>query len=327
MFNPLRVAMGLFAIGVIANGHAIAQGTDSEWPTKPLRLLVAFAPGGSADRMARAIAPVLSVKLGQPVVVENRVGASGIVASETLINSKDEHTMFLNSSGGFSLRPHTTKLRYDPWKEITPVSLVCTVPTIFVGSPKLPAKDLRELVDYARKNPGKLNMAVIGLGTTNHLFGELLKRSANITSVNVTYPGLAPALTALMAGDVDIVNVDAVDTVVPLIEDNRIVPYAVTTQKRSPTLPSIPTATEMGFPEVVGGNTYAIYVSSSMPKNRVAKIRDAIHATVDDESVRQAFKAMRVIPAKSNTEELNNFLREEETRLLPIVKSLNLKLE
>ncbi|MFT4266163.1 MAG: tripartite tricarboxylate transporter substrate binding protein [Xenophilus sp.] len=315
------LAASLFA------GHPATQAAGAPWPNRPVRLLVGYAPGGSTDLIARAIAPVMSEQLGQPVVIENRPGASGIVASEALINSRDEHTLLINSSGGFSLRPHTTKLRFDPWKDMKPVSIVCTVPTIFLGSRKLPARTLGELVAYGRKNEGKLNFGVVGLGTTNHMFGELLKRDAGIRAANVVYPGLAPAVTALMAGDIDIVNVDAVDTVTPLLEDGRIVAYAVTTPERSPGFPEVPTAVESGFPSVVGRNSYAIYAPSGMAQSRVDRLREAIHAAVGSASVRAAFRRMKVVPETSATDDTLRMLRDEEAKFLPIVRTLDLRIE
>lgn len=318
------IRTGLFLFGALAASATLAQ--SQPWPSKPVRIIVGYPPGGSADRMARVLAIPLSKELGQPVVVENRPGASGITASEYVLAASDGHTIFLHTTGGTSVRPHTAKLRYNPSKDFIPVTTISIVPTVFVGSTKLPATTLSSLIAYAKANPGKLNFAIPASGTTNHLFGAMLKKQAGIDGVDVPYAGAAPAMLGVMSGDADIMNID-ITNVVAMVQSKKLVAYAIASAKRSPFLPDVPTTTEVGFPGLVGNNTWGLYVAASMPARVVMKLRAATSISLHDHQLRESFSASSMVPQESTTQELTQLTKEEEARLEPLIRELHIRLE
>lgn len=314
----------LVALGCAVASMAFAQG--QAWPTRPIKLIVGYPPGGSADRMARVLAVPLAKELGQPVVVENRAGASGITATEYVLSATDGHTVFLHTTGGTSVRPYTAKLRYNPAKDLVPVTALTVVPTVFVGNPKSPITDLKSLVNYARAHPGKLNFAIPASGTTNHLFGAMLKKQAGIEAVDIPYPGAASALQGVMAGDADVLNID-IPNVVSLLQSKKLVAYAVASTQRSPFLPDVPTTAEAGYPGVIGNNTWGIYVAATMPAADIAKLRAAVTASVADRQLIDTFTQSSMVPQASTTQELTQMTKDEESKFVPLIRELNIRVE
>lgn len=316
---------GVAAFLASAGSVALAQST-AVWPSRPLQIVVGYPAGGPADRMARILAASIQKATGQPVIVESKVGGSGIVGSQYVIAAKDGHTVYFHSAGGHTVRPHTNSLKYDPWKELIPVTTVTVVPTVFVGSPNLPARTLGEVVAYAKVHPGKLNVAIIGLGTTNHLYTEVLKSQAKFDGTNVPYTGAAPALQALMAGDADIVNSD-ITNVAALVQSGKLVAYAVASETRSPFLPEVPTTAEAGFPGVVGNNMWGMFAPTSMPKAHIDRLRELVTAALQDKATQDAFTASSLVPSASTSEAFVKAMKEEEARLVPLIKAHNIRMD
>lgn len=328
MFRNYSRIQKLIAIALtplLCGTQSFAQNAPA-WPSKPMQIIVAFAAGGPVDRMARIIAPVLQKYLEVPVIVENKVGASGIIAQQYVMNSKDEHMFLLHTTGGHTVRPHTKTMNFDPWQTLRPVAAVASIPTLFVGSPKNPARNLPDIIKYAREKPGKLNFAVIGLGTTNHLAGEMLKDHEGITSTNVPYTSWSQMLPDMIAGQVDIVNV-YLPISAPQIQAGKLVAYAIATEKRSKYLPDVPTTVELGMPEVLNSDIYAIFVPAALASERVNKLQQAVALALKDKVVQESFIAAMFETENKTPNQLLKTMQDEEIRLLPAIKAHNIRME
>ncbi|MBH1962830.1 MAG: tripartite tricarboxylate transporter substrate binding protein [Comamonadaceae bacterium] len=316
----------LAAVATSSAMHTPSWSQASGWPNRPLRIVVGFPPGGSADTMARALANSLQKTLGQSVVVENKQGASSIIAAEYVIRSTDGHTLFLHPAGIHALRPHVTKLRFDPWKSLLMISTVATVPNVFVTSAKKPFKSLADVVSYSKTSSQQLNMAMAGNATQTHLTSELFRRDAQLSAVAVPFNGAPPALQALLAGDVDIVNVDA-NTVVNQIKSGQLTGLAVAARQRYQFLPDVPTTSEAGFPEVLGSNSYGIHAPAAMEPAHQKILLAGVHAALKDPVLETVFKNAGLTPQGSTPAEFTAMAREDEARYAPLIKALGLKME
>lgn len=304
---------------------APALARTDNWPSRPLKLVVGFPPGGSADAIARAIAAVLPASLGQNAVVENRAGASSIIASEYVINANDGHTVLLHPAGIHAIRPHVTTLRFDPWKELLPLTTLAAVPTVFLSSGKRPFKTLADLLAYARANPGKLNMAMAGNATLTHLTSELLRTRAGIDAVAVPFNGAGPALNALLGDSVDVVALDA-STVIAQVASGQLRALAVADPQRYPFLPDVPTTAELGYPQVIGSNAYGIHVPAAMPAAHQARLLAAVHAALKVPTLVEAFGAIGLVPQGSTPAAYAALARADETRFKPLIAQLGLRM-
>jgi tripartite-type tricarboxylate transporter receptor subunit TctC len=222
----------------------------SEYPDKPVRLVVPFPPGGGADNLARTIMPKVAAALGRPIIIDNRGGAGGNVGAEFVAGSApDGYTLLYGTNGTHSINAALYQnLRFDPIKDFTPVSRMTEIAAMLVVNPKLPVSSVEELIRYARANPGKMNFASAGNGTTSHLSGELFKTLSGVDIVHVPYRGGALALTDLVGGQVQMM-IDVMPNVYPLAKDGRIRGIAVSTAQRFPAAPELPTIAESGLPD------------------------------------------------------------------------------
>jgi len=240
----MRWPANLFVALLAGAAHA-----QSDYPSRPIRYIVASAPGGVADITPRVLAPRLAEVLGQPVVVENRPGGGIVAGGETVAKSAPDGYTLLSATPQVAIVQSMVKdLAFDPRRDLAPIALVGVIPNVLVAGPRTPAKTLAELVDLARRNPGKLNYSSTGAGTSVHLSAELLKYYAGADIVHVPYRGAAAAMTALLAGDVDIM-VDSVPPSLPHIRAGKVRALAVTSARRVPQLPEVPTMIESGYPD------------------------------------------------------------------------------
>jgi tripartite-type tricarboxylate transporter receptor subunit TctC len=247
MVVSMMINRRLCVLAAILFGTTAAPAWAQSYPDHPIRLIVPFAAGGPMDTMARFVGQQLQTSLGQPVVVENRAGAGGAIGSKAVaIADPDGYTLLWGSSGSLAVLPALNKkLDYDP-KEFTPVALVSLLPHVFVVPPTVPAKTVQEFVAYAKANPGKLNFGA-SLGTPPHLMGALFKQLAGLDITFIPYKGAAPSI-ADMLGGVTHMQFDALTTLYPLIADGKLRALAVTSERRWPALPDVPTMIESGFP-------------------------------------------------------------------------------
>lgn len=282
------VAAALLAtgLGTIAPGAA-AQTEASGFPAKPITLLVGFAPGGGTDLIARHIAPRLAQLLGQPVVVENRAGASGTIAATAVAKAApDGYTLLLGHVSSNAMVPAIKpKLPYAA-VDFTPVTLIGSVPQVVVVRAAFPARTLQEFIALAKSKPGGLNYASSGTGTQQHFAAELFQQATGTQMVHVPYKGSGAALTDLLAGQVD-VNFDTVPTVLQQIRAGKLRALAVTTRKRVETLPEVPTLIESGVPDYEIGAWYMLMGPAALPPAVLATLADATNRSLQDEEVRR----------------------------------------
>jgi len=271
------------ALAVWAHGSLGAP-----WPTKPVRLVVAYPPGGGIDIIGRQLAERLTARWHEPVVVENRPGANTIVAAEAVAKSApDGSTVLLTSDATFSINPNLyARLPYDAQRDFMPVTMLVLLQQLLVAHPSLPAGSLAELIELARRNPGKINYASYGSGSQPHLAGEMLKYKAGINLVHVPYKGISLAVPAVMAGEVELTFAGIATSLAPL-KAGRIKALAIGGPRRSPLLPDVPTFAELGYPEVETHAWFGLFLPAGSPGEALTKIYGDVRAILTDPEFRQ----------------------------------------
>lgn len=323
LFSPLCAAL-LVATAALASAAAHAQA----WPTRPLRLIVPYAPGGSTDQLARALGERLGQALGQPVVVENKPGASTIVGAEaTAKSAPDGYTLFMGSSASLALNPLMySKLPYDPKRDFVGVTLVARSPLVMEVNPSVPAKTVKEFVALARANPGKYSFASVGNGNPLHLAGELLNAMAGIDTVHVPFNGSTPALTALIGGHVHLMY-DVILSSDPHLKSGKLRALAVTGRQRSPALPDVPTIAESGYPGYEAGIWFALVAPKGTPAAIVQRLNAAANAVLTQPEMKQRFDPLALELIPSTAEAVDQLADQEQARWAKIVKERNIRLD
>jgi len=258
------------------------------WPTKSVRIVVAYPPGGGIDVLARQLADKLTPAWGQPVVVENKPGANTSVATDAVAKSAaDGHTILMTSDATFSINPHLyAKLPYDSQRDFTPVTMLVLLHQLLVAHPSLQANTLEELIKLAKAKPGAINYASYGSGSQPHLAGEMLKNKAGIDLVHVPYKGISLAVPAVMAGEVQLTFAGIASSMGPL-KAGRIKPIAIGGAKRSPLLPQVPTFGELGYPEVETHAWFGLFLPAGSPREAAARIYQDTKKILDEPQFRQ----------------------------------------
>ena len=258
------------------------------WPSKPVRIVVAYPPGGGIDVMARQIAEKVTPAWGQPVVVENKPGANTILVTDSVAKSPaDGHTILMTTDATFSINPHLySKLPFDTQRDFIPVTMLVLLQQLLVAHPALPANTLEELIRIAKAKPGSINYASYGSGSQPHLSGEMLKNKAGIDLVHVPYKGISLAVPAVMAGEVQL-TFAGIATSMPQLKAGRIKPIAIGGPKRSPLLPEVPTFTELGYPEVETHAWFGLFLPAGSPPNAVARIHTDVKRVLEEPEFRQ----------------------------------------
>jgi tripartite-type tricarboxylate transporter receptor subunit TctC len=305
-------------------GGALAQ---AAYPVKAVRLIVPFAPGGSNDIMARLMGQRYSEFWGQPVVIDNRPGASGIVGTEIVAKAAPDGYTVLMMSLTLAVNPSLhRKLPYDTAKDLVPVTLVASAPLLLVVHPSLPVKTVKELLAYGKANPGRLNFGSGGTGATPHLAGEMLKTMGALQMTHVPYKGGGPALADLMAGQIQLM-LENVPSTLPLVKQGKLRALAVTSRTRSSLLPDVPTLDEAGLKgyEIVGWN--GLFVPSGTPKAVVTTLYAATTRTLAMPETRERLAIMGAEGIGSTPEQFGAFVREEIVKWARVVKDAGLKVE
>ena len=258
------------------------------YPSKPVRIVVAYPPGGGIDVLARQIGEKLTAQWGQPVVVENKPGANTIVAAESVAKAApDGYTVLMTTDATFSINPHLyAHLPYDAQRDFVPVTMLVLLQQLLVANPALPADTLPQLISYAKKNPGKVNYASYGSGSQPHLSGEMLKYKAGIDLVHVPYKGISLAVPAVIAGEVQLTFAGIASSMGPL-KGGRIKALAIGGSRRSPLLPSVPTFAELGYPEVETHAWFGLFLPAASPDNAVKKLHTDVKRILDDAEFRE----------------------------------------
>jgi tripartite-type tricarboxylate transporter receptor subunit TctC len=319
--------MTRFAVSLCLLLACLTAGAQS-FPSKPIRVVIPFVAGGSSDIVGRAIGAKFQEFLGQPAVVENKPGANGAIAAEFVAKADaDGHTILVGSIGVFSINPALFKdLRYNPVRDFAPITLAVTTPNVLITKPALAANSMKELVDYAKKNPGKLSYCSSGTGSSDHLTAELLNQVAGISAVHVPYKGGAACQTDIMGGQVDI-SFQNLGAVTNYIRGNRMKALAVTAKARNPQLPNVPTTAEGGFPDLVVTSWQAAAAPAKTPREIVAKLNDATVKALRAPEVRERMSQIGFDVVASTPEEFGRFMKEEVDRWTEVVKRGGIKPE
>ncbi|HEX2830870.1 MAG TPA: tripartite tricarboxylate transporter substrate binding protein [Burkholderiales bacterium] len=296
------------------------------YPTKPVRFIVPFPPGGGNDTIARLVGQKLSVALGQQVIVDNRPGAGGTIGAEAAARSPgDGYTMFLAGVATHGINPNMRKkLPYDALKDFEAVSLIASAPLLVVVHPSLPVKSVKDLITTAKTKPGQINYASNGPGSSSHLAGELFDMMAGVKMTHVPYKGLAPALTDLLSGEVSVMFSSAV-AALPQVKAGRLRAIAMTGAKRSPAIPNVPTVAEAGLPGYETGSWYGVVVPAGTPRAAIDRLSREIQTIVKSPELTAKLNEEAVIPVGSTPEAFNKHIRNELARWAKVVKAAKLE--
>ena len=312
------------AIAAFLSFSAAAQG----YPSKPIRLIVPFAAGGGNDNVARLVGKRLADSLGQPVLVDNRPGAGGMVGAELAAKSApDGYTLFLGGVGSHAINPNLhEKLPYDPIKDFAPVELLAQAPLVLVVHPSVPANSVAELTAYARAHPGKLNFASNGNGSSSQLAAVMFDSMAGVDMVHVPYKGLSPALTDLLSGQVQLMF-SSVVAILPHIKAGKLRALAVTGAKRLASLPELPTIAESGLPGYEASSWYGILAPAGTPRNIVARLNAELTKALEQPEVRASLLAEGAEPVGGSPEAFAAHIRAEKERLGKLIRDAKIRLE
>jgi tripartite-type tricarboxylate transporter receptor subunit TctC len=314
------------AVTAALPGTLLAQG--SAWPARPLRMVIAYPPGGSTDVAGRLLAERLGARLGHAVVIDNRAGAGGTVGAASVVRAEpDGYTLLLAASPEVSIAPTTMKaLPYNPVTDLAPISLVGQVPFFLVVNPQLPVHTLQEFIAHARANPGKLNYSSYGNNTSNHLNGELLKAMGKFDAVHVPYKGSGPSITDLIGGQVQY-TLDTPPAVLEHVRAGRLRALAVATPKRLATAPNVPTFAEGGLPDFTGGTWFGLLAPARTPPPVIERLNRESVSLLASEELSKAFNDRNIVPSGSSADAFGRFIRAEVGKWKTLAEKLGIVAE
>ena len=309
-----------------ASAAAIALPAFAEWPEKPLKIIVTFAPGGASDIVARVMAEALAKKLGQPVIVENRPGAGGSVGGLAVAQAPaDGYTVMLSNSTPISLGPFALeKQPYDPVAGFTHIALIGSAPCVVMANPLAGIRALPDLEALARKN-GRLDFGSGGPASIGHIYGELMKKQMGVNLQHVPYRGGAPMTTDLIAGIIP-VGIDVVTAFVPYFKSGQIVPVAVTSATRSPLVPDVPSVVELGYRNLVLDNFFGISGPANLPPAVVARLNSATNEVLAQADIKKRMLDLGITTSANNSAAFTSYVRGQVDTLAPVVKGAGVRL-
>jgi tripartite-type tricarboxylate transporter receptor subunit TctC len=324
---PGGVAAMIAALGAPPAPAAQADPATG-FPSKPVRIVVAFAPGGNIDLTARTIAPGLSEFLGQPVIVDNRGGAGGRIGSTLVAKSPpDGYTVLLGATGTLIIQPtFSDSVEYQPLRDFVFTSMIALVPNVLVVHPSVPARDVKQLIAIAKARPGTLLMASAGQGSNVHLMGELFQSMAKVKFVHVPFKGSGAALVDLVGGQVDLIF-DQLSSSAPFIKTGRLRALAVTTRERSTFLPEVPTIDESGVRGYDAATYTTLAIPAATPADAVQKLRDGVTAVVAQPRTREAFEKLGAEVIKGTPQDFTRRLQEDLVKWARVRKETGIKLD
>jgi tripartite-type tricarboxylate transporter receptor subunit TctC len=297
------------------------------YPAKPVRLILPFPPGGPTDLLGRAVAQKLSDQIGQPVVADNRPGAGGNLGLEVTAKSPPDGYTIVLSSPLIALGPLLySRLNYDPFKELAPISLVAVIQNVLLVHPSVPAKTLKDLIQIARRSPGKLNYGSGGVGTTTHLAPELLKSLTKINLVHVPYKGSGQALIGLIGGDVDLL-IMAVPASAPQVHSGKVRALAVLSTHRAVALPDVPTTKEAGIDNLEVPIWYGILAAAATPRDIITRLNSELTKALNSADLKERLTGAGIEPMTSTPEQFGAFIRSENVRFAKVIKDAGIKPE
>lgn len=310
-----------------ATGLVTLPSWSNNWPSKPLRLVVPFAPGGSSEIVARALAGEMAKTIGQNVFVDNKPGGAGNIAMQEVAASSDDHTLVLGHIGTLAVNPFIfTKLPYDPIKDFTPITLIAKVPSLYVVHPDLPVKNLKEFVAYAKSKPGQLNYGSAGNGSAGHLAFEYLKMASDIFMLHVPYRGTGPMLTDLLSGRLQAASVGA-PALIQFIKAGKLRCIATGTSTRLPQLPDVPTVAEQGYKGFEMTQWYGLMAPKKLAKANVEKLEKEAVAAAKGKAVHDKLAQDTAIAVGSSSQEFVKFILNEQARWKPVIARAQIKPE
>ncbi|RIX83570.1 Bug family tripartite tricarboxylate transporter substrate binding protein [Acidovorax cavernicola] len=315
-------AGGALALGGLLPSLASAQ---DAWPSKSIRFVVPFAPGGSSEIVARSTAAELSRTLGQSVFVDNKPGAAGNIAMSEVARATDQHTLILGHIGTLAVNPYIfAKLPYDANKDFKPVSLLAKVPSLYVVHPDVPAKNLKEFIAYAKSKPGKLSYGSAGNGSAGHLAFEYLKMTADVFMLHVPYRGTGPMVTDLLSGRLDASAIGAA-AIIPFIKAGKVRCIATGSAKRLAQLPDVPTVAEQGFPGFEMTQWYGMLAPASITPPQLAKLSAETMKAVKSPDSMQRLTADAAEAVGGTPEQFAQFITAEQNRWQKVIARANIK--
>jgi tripartite-type tricarboxylate transporter receptor subunit TctC len=307
-------------------GCTALQAAAQTYPVRPIRIVIPFPPGSGADILARAVGTKLTERWGQQVLVDSRPGASGVIAAEIVIKAPaDGYTLMLGTSSSHAINVSLRqKLPYDPVRDFAPVSLVAFVPLLLVAHPSVPVKSAQELIAFARARPGQLNFASAGTGTTAHLAGELFKSMAGIDMVHVPYKGSPQALLDTISGQVSLVFAPIL-TALPQVTTGKLKALAVTTPRRSPSAPDVPTVAEGALPGYEATLWYGLFAPAGTPREIVMRLSGEVVAILGLPDARESLQQQGAVPAGNSPEEFAAHVKSEIAKWAKVVKTAGVR--
>jgi tripartite-type tricarboxylate transporter receptor subunit TctC len=321
------MTVGIIRLAVAAAALASASAMAQDWPNKPVKMIVPFPPGGGTDTVARPLAAKLSQVLGQQIVIDNRGGAGGTIGAAVVAKSPpDGYTVLLYSVHGAVAVSAYKGLPYDLERDLVPVTTAAIFPDVLVAASRVPAKNVPELLAYAKANDGKINCGSAGNGTSRHLSCEMLNLAGGIKATHVPYKGTGPAMTALLAGEIDYLF-EALGSASSHIRAGTVRPIAVTSAKRSPSFPEIPTAIESGLPGFEITSWYGLWVPAGTPPAIVQKLQAAVVKVFEDPQMRETWFKLGAEPGGSTPEEFRDLVSRDVAKWAKIVRDAKVTVE
>jgi tripartite-type tricarboxylate transporter receptor subunit TctC len=297
------------------------------WPERPVRMLVGFAPGGGADTAARPLAARLAEQLGQPVLVDNRPGGAGNLAAEIAARAVDGYTILMGTIAALAINPTIfDKLPFDPIRDFAPISNVCSSINVLVVHPSVAAKDVKEFIALARSRPGAINYGSSGVGSAGHLAGVLMAQMTGADLVHIPYKGGAPAMTALLGGEVHAVFATAA-TAIPQMKAGKIRGLAVTTARRASMLPDLPTIAEAALPGFEANNWYGLVAPIKTPRAVIQRLNAEVVRILNEPKLIELYRAAGLEPTPSTPEEFGAYIRSEIAKWSKIVRAAGVRPE
>ena len=298
----------------------------AQYPTKPIRLVVPWPPGGAVDTLGRLIAQTVSEPLGQPIVVENKAGAAGAIGSDAVAKAEaDGYTLLMGSTTVISINPALQKLPYQP-TDFAPITMVAFVPHMLVTNAETPAKNLKEFVAYVKSRPKQVSYASAGPGTPHHIAGEMFKSMAGVDMLQVPYKGTGPALTDLLAGRVQFMSVEAV-AALPHVKAGKLRALGVATPQRNALAPDVPTVAEAGYPGFEVTAWYGVVAPAGVPKEAAGKLAGAISKALETSTFREKLAGMGATPVGGSPEAFGEILRRENAKWAKAIKDAAIKID
>lgn len=297
------------------------------YPVKPIRVILSVPAGATPDVTARLVTPGLANVLGQPLVVDNRGGAGGLIGAEIVAKSApDGYTLFISSPGALTILPHLRKVPYDTVKDFTPVSLISVGPFVLILHPSVPAKSVKELIALAKAQPGKLNYASAGNGVANHLAMELFKQMAGVDITHVPYKGAPQAVTDVLAGHMNMMF-NSIAPIVGHIRAGRVRVLGIASAKRSPQLPEVPTISEAGVPGFEAENWFGMFAPAKTPQRIIARLNEAVVKVVRSPEIQSQFAALGADAVGNSPEEFATFVRRDMEKYAKVVRISGAKVD